>query len=176
MILMMGVAGSGKSVQGRRVADELGYPWLSTGEFLRMMISGERRKQMIAGRLLDDSEIIELADSIFHMVDVKAECILDGFPRTMPQAEWLFAQHKAGLLRITAVVHLQASEQEVARRLLARGRADDTQEAISERFKEYNEVTLPIIYDMERKGIKIYNINGERSPEEVHQEILSLLK
>ena len=53
MIIFMGVAGSGKSVQGRLLADTLGLPWLSTGEFLRMLISGQRRKDMQAGKLLD---------------------------------------------------------------------------------------------------------------------------
>lgn len=176
MILMMGVAGAGKSVQGRWVADELGYPWLSTGEFLRMLISGERRKQMLAGRLLEDSEIIELADKIFHMVDIKEECILDGFPRTVPQAEWLYAQHKAGLLHISQVIHIEASEEVVSTRLLSRGRPDDTREAIRERFKEYNAVTLPIIQNLESKGIKVDHVNGERTPEEIHQDVLLLLK
>ena len=49
MIIFMGVAGSGKSSQGRRLADERGLPWLSTGEFLRMLIAGEKRKDMVAG-------------------------------------------------------------------------------------------------------------------------------
>ena len=62
MILLMGVAVAGKSVQGRRLADEKGLPWLSTGEFLRMLVVGERRKQMLAGKLLSDKEIIELAN------------------------------------------------------------------------------------------------------------------
>ena len=97
MIIIMGVAGAGKSVQGRWIADEFALPWVSTGEFLRMLVTGERRREMLAGKLLDDSEIIAMADRIFHMIDVKQEFILDGFPRTAPQAEWLIAQHKAGL-------------------------------------------------------------------------------
>ena len=91
---MMGVAGAGKSVQGRWLADEVGLPWLSTGEFLRMLVTGERRKEMLAGKLLDDSEMIGLADKIFHMINIQEEFILDGFPRTLQQAEWLIAQHK----------------------------------------------------------------------------------
>lgn len=175
MILMMGVAGSGKSLQGRWVADELGLPWLSTGEFLRMLVTGERRKEMIAGKLLDDSEMIELADKIFHMIDTKQEFILDGFPRTKKQADWLIAQHYAGLIKITNVIHLEASQEVVTARLLDRGRLDDTDEVIKTRFTEYEAVTIPMLKDFESQGVKVYHVDGNREAEEVHNEILSLL-
>ncbi len=67
----MGVAGSGKSVQGRMLADRLALPWLSTGEFLRMLVSGEKRKDMIAGKLLSDNEIITLVQRIFTIIDTR---------------------------------------------------------------------------------------------------------
>ena len=69
MIIFMGVAGSGKSSQGRQLADEKGLPWLSTGEFLRMMIAGDKRKQMLEGKLLGDEEIITMVQKIFAVVD-----------------------------------------------------------------------------------------------------------
>lgn len=175
MILIMGVAGAGKSVQGRWIADELGLPWLSTGEFLRMLVTGERRQEMIAGKLLDDSEIIALVDKIFHMIDSKENFILDGFPRTSKQADWLIAQHNAGLIRIKKVIHLEANEEEVTRRLLARGRQDDTKEAIAARFKEYRAVTLPILSDFEAKDIDVNHVDGNRTPEEVHEDIKATL-
>jgi adenylate kinase len=175
MIIMMGVAGAGKSVQGRWLADEVGLPWLSTGEFLRMLVTGERRRAMIAGKLLDDSEMIDLADKMFRMIDTTSEFILDGFPRTIEQAEWLIAQHKAKLIKITSVIHLEASEEVVATRLIERGRQDDTKEAIAARFAEYKSVSLPIISDFEEKGITVHHIAGEGSPEEVHQRITSLI-
>jgi adenylate kinase len=175
MIIMMGVAGAGKSVQGRWLADEIGLPWLSTGEFLRMLVTGERRREMIAGKLLDDSEMITLADKIFHMIDTKEEFILDGFPRTLQQADWLIAQHKAGLIKISSVIHLEADEDVVAARLLERGRQDDTKEAIASRFAEYRAVSLPIISDFEGKGIIVHHISGEGSPEEVHKRIVPLI-
>src|SRR5690606_32018242 len=126
-----------KSVQGRMLADTLGLPWLSTGEFLRMLIAGERRQQMLAGKLLDDQEIIALVQKIFGVIDIEQEFVLDGFPRTPAQADWLLSQEKHGQLDITAVIHLEASENAVQERLLSRGRPDDTKEAISERFTEY---------------------------------------
>lgn len=176
MIIVMGVAGAGKSVQGRWIADEIGLPWLSTGEFLRMLVTGERRKEMLAGKLLDDSEMIGLADKIFHMIDTSQEFILDGFPRTLAQADWLIAQHKAGLIKISTVLHIEASEEVVTSRLLERGRQDDTKEAIAARFNEYRAVTIPIIKDFEQKDITVHHINGEGTPEEVHSNIKEILE
>ncbi len=171
MILIMGVAGAGKSVQGRWIADELGLPWLSTGEFLRMLVTGQRRKEMLAGKLLDDAEMIQLADKIFHMIEVDEEFILDGFPRTQGQAEWLYAQHKAGLLAITCVLNIEASEEVVMQRLLQRGRPDDTEESIKQRIHDYQTVMMPIITELESKGVAVHRINGEKSPEEVHADM-----
>ena len=176
MILLMGVAGAGKSLEGRRLADELGLPWLSTGEFLRMLVSGKRRREMLAGKLLSDTEIIELADKIFRITDTHEEFILDGFPRSLGQADWLFAQHKAGLMAITCVLYLEASEKVVKQRLLSRGRQDDTEESIAKRFAEYKAVTVPILNDLEAKGIAVHHINAEQAPDQVHQDILKVLK
>jgi len=176
VILVMGVAGAGKSVLGRRLADELGLPWLSTGEFLRMLVTGQRRREMLAGKLLDDAEMIALADRIFRIIDTREEFILDGFPRTVFQAEWLIAQHKAGLLKISYIIHLEASEEVVAKRLLGRGRPDDTEESIAKRFAEYQSVTLPILQDYESKGLKVNHVNGERDPDAVYEDVVKIIK
>jgi adenylate kinase len=175
MIIFMGVAGSGKSMQGRLLADALALPWLSTGEFLRMLISGDERRDMLAGKLLDDDEVIGLVQKIFTVVNVDEEFVMDGFPRTTGQADWLLSQVKHGQLDITAVVHLTASEEVVMDRLLGRGRQDDHQEAIRERFREYEESVKPILDQFKSAGIPVYDINGEQEPEAVHAAILSAL-
>ncbi len=171
MIIFTGVAGSGKSVQGKMLADHLGLPWLSTGEFLRMLISGERRKDMLAGKLLEDKEIIALVQRIFNVVDTKHEFILDGFPRSVAQADWLLNQAKHGQLKISSVVHLTAKEEAVKNRLVKRGRQDDTDSAIKERFLEYAETILPILEHFKVAGIDVYDINAEQSIEDVQKEI-----
>lgn len=176
MIIFMGVAGSGKSVQGRLLADELGLPWLSTGEFLRMLISGEQRKEMLSGKLLDDQDMISLVRKIFTVVDVEHEFVLDGFPRSLDQADWLLSEVKHGQLDVTAVIHLQASEEVVEKRLLQRGRPDDHAQAIRERFEEYEEAIKPILAHFREAGIPVYEINGEQSPESVHGQILAVLR
>lgn len=176
MIIFMGVAGSGKSQQGRMLADQLGLPWLSTGEFLRMLISGDRRKDMLEGKLLNDEEIISLVQKIFAMIDTKQEFILDGFPRTAQQVDWLLAQQRHGQLKVTAVIHLTATEEVVRERLLGRGRQDDHNEAISERFVEYQEQILPILKQFEAADVPVCNINGEASVEDVNQAIRGQLE
>lgn len=171
----MGVAGAGKSVQGRMLADSLGLPWLSTGEFLRMLISGQKRRDMVAGKLLPDKEIIALVQKIFSVIDVEEEFVLDGFPRSIPQADWLLGQIKYGQLEGTAVINLQATKEVVKSRLLHRGRPDDNDIAISERFGEYEQTTLPILDHFRNAGLTVYDINGEEPVKEVHQAIKKVL-
>lgn len=175
MIVFMGVAGSGKSAQGRLLADRLGFPWLSTGEFLRMLIAGERRREMLEGKLLDDVEIIALVQKIFRVVDTEHEFVMDGFPRTVAQADWLLSQRRHGQLDITAVIHLQASEDVVLERLLQRGRQDDQTEVIRERFREYENATRPIINELKEDGVPVFDINGEGDVETIHEAIVKAI-
>lgn len=175
MIIFMGVAGSGKSMQGRMLADREALPWLSTGEFLRMLISGEERRDMLAGKLLDDEEIIGLVQKIFNVVGIEEEFVMDGFPRTEGQADWLLNQVKYGQLDVTAVIHLTASEEIVKQRLLGRGRQDDHEAAIGERFREYEEAVKPILAHFKEAGIAVHEIDGEQEPETVHKDIIAVL-
>lgn len=175
MIIFTGVAGSGKSVQGKMLADHLGLPWLSTGEFLRMMISGDRRKDMLAGKLLEDKEIIAIVQRIFNVIDIRHEFILDGFPRSIAQVDWLLNQEKHGQLKITAVVHLVANKESVKKRLLERGRQDDTENAIKERFSEYTGTILPILEHFKKANIAVYDINAEQSVDSVQEDIRSVI-
>lgn len=175
MIIFMGVAGAGKSLQGRSLADENGLPWLSTGEFLRMLISGDKRKDMIAGKLLNDQQIITMLRKIFHVINTEEEFVLDGFPRTVAQADWLLGEVKHGQLNITAVVHIKASRQVVAKRLLSRGRPDDNKAAIEERFKEYENAALPILEHFRKAGIRVIDVDGDQSTKVVHDDIRAAL-
>ena len=104
MIVLMGVAGAGKSMQGRLLADEHGLAWISTGELLRVLITGKRRREMLEGKLLSDDEMIMILDKLLELINTNEEFVLDGFPRTIPQAEWLLAQAKNGRFDIGASV------------------------------------------------------------------------
>lgn len=175
MIVLMGVAGAGKSMQGRLLSDEMGYAWVSTGEILRVLITGKRRQEMLQGKLLHDYEVIEILDKIFDLVDVRQQFILDGFPRTVPQADWLMSQSDKERFSLDAVVHLAANEEVVRKRLMSRGRIDDNDDAIKERFTEYQSVTLPILEHFEKEGVPVYTVDASQTPKEVHDQIVAYL-
>jgi adenylate kinase len=173
MILMMGLAGSGKGTQGKLLSDKFGYEYLSTGEYLREYLSEERKKQILAGKLVDDNEMIRIIDEFLG--NTKNDSILDGFPRSETQADWLISKHKNKEIYIEALIYLEVSREELMERLLERGRADDNQEAINMRFDEYTRATLPIIDNYRKEGIKIIEVNGSGSIEDIHKEILGRL-
>jgi adenylate kinase len=175
VILLMGVAGAGKSMQGRILADEHGYAWVSTGEILRVLVTGKRRQEMLKGKLLSDEEIIAVLDKVFELIDTHQEFVLDGFPRTIPQADWLTDQVKEGRFELSCVINISASEDEIRRRLTARGRPDDNPEAIRNRLDEYERVTRPILEHFREEGIPVHDIDGNREPRAVHDEILDLI-
>lgn len=175
MIIFMGVAGAGKSVQGKMLADKAGLPWLSTGEFFRMLVSGQKRKDMVEGKLLGDHDTISLVQKVFAIVGTDQEFVLDGFPRTLPQADWLLSQVKHGQLSITAVVQLNTPEVIVQKRLLDRGRQDDTAEAIRQRFEEYHQLTVPIIEAFRESGIRVLDIDGNNDVKVIHENIMHAL-
>lgn len=173
MIILMGVAGAGKSMQGRLFADEHGYAWISTGELFRVLVTGKRRQQMLEGKLLSDEEVIKLIDKTLDLIDVNEEFLLDGFPRTEVQADWLLDQVKNGRFKLNAIFNLAASPEVVKERLLARGRQDDTESAIATRFKEYESTTLPILDHFRKAGVNVYDIDAAQEPIAVHDEIMS---
>lgn len=172
MIILMGIAGAGKSMQGRLLADKKGYAWISTGEILRLLVTGKRRQEMLQGKLLTDEEMVQFMNTVFQLINIKEEFVLDGFPRTVAQADWLVALAGTGQFKITYVFNLKAPESVIRSRLEKRGRLDDTDEAVSARFEEYKTVTLPIVEHFKKEGIKVTDINGDASPEAVHKEIL----
>jgi adenylate kinase len=99
------------------------------------------------------------------------ECILDGFPRTIPQAQWLMEQIKTGRFSLNRVFHLVASREAVVNRLSHRGRMDDNQTVITERLKEYDRLTQPLIDWFTSSGILVQDVNAERSVEEVNDDL-----
>ena len=176
MILLMGLPGSGKGTQGKMLADEHGMHLISMGELVRMYVTGERRRQMLAGNLLDDKEIAAMLDRVLRTMDEDDDdCVLDGFPRTIPQAEWLLGEAKTGRFSIDHVIYLDVSTDAVVTRLKARGRLDDREEVIAARFKEYERLTEPVVNWLEKQGIPVLRIDGERSTNVVNRDIVNQL-
>lgn len=175
MIILTGVAGAGKSMQGKMLADEHGYAWISTGEILRVLVTGKRRHEMLEGKLLSDEEMITILDKVFDLIDPTQEFVLDGFPRTIPQADWLLDQVHQGRFALTAVVNLAASEEVVRNRLKARGRLDDNDVAIAKRFEEYRVSTLPILEHFKQENVLVCDIDAGQEPRQVHDAVLACI-
>jgi adenylate kinase len=175
MIILMGVAGAGKSMQGKILADEHGYAWISTGEILRVLVTGKRRQEMLEGKLLSDEEMIAILDKVLELIDTNQEFILDGFPRTIVQTDWLLKQVHEGRFKLSAIVHLTASEQVVHERLVQRGRVDDNEGAIKKRFDEYRAVTMPILDHLKQEGVPVCDIDASQAPRAVHDAILKCI-
>lgn len=172
MIVLMGAAGAGKSIQGHQLADQYGYAYISTGEIFRVLITGKRRNEMLQGKLLSDEEVIKVVDKVLELIDTQEQFILDGFPRTKPQVDWLLEQHEKGRFNLPTVINLEIDEDVVHQRLHKRGRLDDTEEAVAYRFQQYQKVTRPLLKYMREKGIDIYDIDADRDPQVVHRDIL----
>lgn len=176
MILLMGIAGSGKGTQGKRLADQQGFHLVSMGEVLRMYVTGKQRERMLAGGLLDDQEIIGIVDKVLTSLMNGNEVLMDGFPRTIPQAEWLLEQANAGRFKVELAFHLVASRQAVKERLMKRGRIDDKEASIEARFDEYERSTTPLLAWLSEHGVKVVNIDAERPVEAVNDDLVKHLQ
>lgn len=174
MIVLMGIAGAGKGTQAEMLVKE-GYTHISSGELFRKYATGEQRERLLRGELMRDKELFEVVETGLKTVPDLQKCILDGVIRSIPQADWLLEQAEKGRFEITAIVHITISEDVVKKRLMARGRVDDTEAGIAKRFEEYHKNTEPILGYLEDKGIKVYRVNGDQTPEAVHKDILQCL-
>lgn len=174
MILLMGIAGSGKGTQGKLLAERGGYTVLSTGELLRTYGSEEQHARMQTGVILGDEEVTALLDKALKDLPDQNKVILDGYPRRIGQAEWLIADEQKDRFQIQYVLHLEASREAVKARLHDRARADDHDEAIEARFNEYEQVTLPILEYFRSHSVPVVEVNGEQPIETVHEAIMAV--
>ncbi len=162
-IVLLGSPGSGKGTQGRRLADYFGIPHISTGDMLRdhvqrSTIIGRCIKETLdKGLLVPDELMTDMITSRLKADDCKNGYILDGFPRTIQQAEWFYAHYQQPIAFL-----LDVPEEEVLRRIAARneGRPDDkAADIVKDRLREYAEFTAPII-EYYRRESNLYCIDG----------------
>ncbi|MCL5112899.1 MAG: nucleoside monophosphate kinase [Patescibacteria group bacterium] len=177
MIILMGISGVGKSVQGQLFTNDGKYSWVSVGNLVRQKMDGEAKKNILRGELLNDQQIIELVQNVVSKSShIDQEIVMDGFPRTIYQAKWLTEQIKKGKICLTGIFFLHASEEVVTKRLLSRGREDDRPEIIKKRFSQFKTKTVPITKFLKENNIDIIDINGDNNPQKVHQDILRALQ
>ena len=173
MILLFGPTGAGKSVQGQMLAVRMGWKWLSTGEMLRNSADPEVIRVLKSGELVSDELTYEVFDEAIQ--DAKAKnfprTIVDGFPRTKEQAEWLANYITQNNETIDLVVTLEVPESEIMARLEKRARMEDTPETIARRMTIYRQKMYPILGEFADSGINIVHIEGTGTAGEVHDKI-----
>ena len=151
-VVFLGPPGAGKGTQAQRIAEKYNIPHISTGDILRAAVKegtelGKLAKSyMDRGELVPDDVIIGIIRERLSQPDVKERgFILDGFPRTLLQAEALDEMLEELSMPLDRVIYLNVDDEEIVKRLLSRGRADDTEEVIRNRLKVYREQTAPLI-------------------------------
>lgn len=168
-IVLLGPPGAGKGTQAAKLVDKLGIPQISTGALFRHNISTgtklglEAKKYLDAGDLVPASLTNALVDDRLNDADVAGGFILDGFPRSVEQAEALRDMLTARDLKLDAVVEFRVSEDELLNRLKGRGRTDDTEEVILNRMKVYRDETAPLrdYYQGELKTVDAVGVVDE---------------
>jgi adenylate kinase len=174
MIILMGPVGSGKSVQGKLLTEKIPSVWISTGELLRKSTDSEIKKILASGELVSDDQIRGLLAAEIKNISKDQEVILDGFPRRVSQAEWLDELTKPTNSRIRAVIHIHLSNDEAIKRMVLRGRSDDSAEAIATRNQAYEEQVKPVIDYYKQQGL-LHEIDGDGTVEEVHKRVMAVV-
>ncbi|HMH96006.1 MAG TPA: adenylate kinase [Bradyrhizobium sp.] len=189
-LILLGPPGSGKGTQAQRLVHRYGIVQLSTGEMLRAAVAaqtpvGLKAKDIMAsGGLVPDEIVVGIISDRLDQPDAAKGFILDGFPRTVPQAEALDELLKKKHMRLDAVIELRVNESALLQRvetrvaeMRARGeevRIDDTQEVLTKRLASYRTLTEPLIhYYSERR--KLLTVDGMMTIEHVTREINRIL-
>jgi adenylate kinase len=184
-VLLLGPQGSGKGTQAKRIAAEYGVPHIATGDILRGAIEeeselGRRVKPILeSGQLVPDELMIDLIRDRLGRPDAEAGFILDGFPRTSPQADALDTMLDEIGRSLSIVFEFQLPDDIAKQRLLRRaeleGRADDTSDVIDRRLELYHELTEPLVEHYRLQG-NLVGIHGDRSVNEVFSEVQDALE
>jgi adenylate kinase len=184
-VLLLGPQGSGKGTQAKRIETEYGIPHIATGDMLRSAIEdeselGRRVKPILeSGKLVPDELIIDLIRDRLGQADTEAGFVLDGFPRTAPQADALDSMLDEIGRPLSIVFEVQVPDEIARDRLLRRaeveGRADDTPEVIDRRLDLYHELTEPLVEHYRLQG-NLVGIHGDRPVNEVFAEIQQALE
>jgi len=184
-LLLLGPPGAGKGTQATRLIDTVGVPHISTGDMLREAVAagtevGKQAKAIMdAGQLVSDEVVIAIARDRLSKPDAKRGYVLDGFPRTLAQAEALDGMLAELAAPLEACLAITVDTEAVVARLLQRadveGRADDKEETIRERMSVYEAQTAPLLAYYGERGLRV-EIDGMGSVDEVAERIREALR
>ena len=173
MIVLMGMAGSGKGTQGKMLAEIFGWRALSVGSVIRE--TGGYEEIINKGGLIPDEDVIKMMNhQISKAEDEGFDLILDGYPRDAVQAKYVTENMKG---EIDGVIILEVPREELFKRLELRGRDDDqTRESIEHRFRVYEENKKAILEFFRGQGVPIVEIDGVGTVEEVNQRLVKVVE
>jgi len=183
---MIAPPGAGKGTHGALISTHFGIPHIATGDLLRDHVARGTelgravKRHLDLGELVPDEVVLAMVEEV--LVDAKANgggYVLDGMPRTMAQARATYAVGRRLDMVANVALHLQADDDELVRRLLARAalehRSDDTEEVIARRLALYHAVTAPIVAWYAERGILV-SVDAMRPVEDVGREVLGALE
>ncbi|WP_319798908.1 adenylate kinase [Nitrobacter sp.] len=190
-LILLGPPGAGKGTQAQRLIHDYGIVQLSTGDMLRAAVAdgtpvGLKAKDIMAsGGLVPDDVVIGIISDRLDQPDAARGFILDGFPRTVPQAEALDQLLDSKKLNLDAAIELRVDERALLQRvetrvaeMKARGeqvRSDDTPEVLSKRLTSYRTLTEPLIRYYSERG-KLLTVDGMMAVEDVTRDIRHVLR
>ncbi len=173
MIILFGLAGSGKGTQGKALSELFGWRWLSVGEAIRQ--TGEFKEITDKGELIPDEKVIELMNKQINKAEAEGfDVILDGYPRNQVQAEYI-VNHMPE--KIDGAIILEVPKDELIERLALRGRDDDKEkESIERRFNIFEQNICSILPLLENKNIPIERVDGVGTVEEVTDRLVEVFE
>lgn len=178
-LVLVGPPGAGKGTQATLLAEKLGIPHVSTGDLFRANIGEgtelglEAKSYMDSGNLVPAELTNRMVDARLDEADAQNGFLLDGFPRSVEQADALKEMLDGRGATLDAVVEFQVDEDTVVERMLARGRADDTEDVIRNRMAVYRSETEPLI---DYYKDVIIPINAVGTVEDIHERTMAALQ